>query len=237
MRPGDQLASCSIDEAKLALAEVAKLHARWWEHERLADFESWLPAPGGATFHVFEAGYLGGVDAFHQHWAHLVSDNVHELIDRAAKGYQAMIDAGPGREPHTFIHGDFRLDNMMFSANSAEPGLALLDFQLPFQANAMWDVIYFLAGNFAPEWRRENQDALLVHYHGCLVDGGVDSYSIEQCQEDYRAAALVLLGYLVTSAADIDLDTLTERGRELIETMFTRYGTAIDDLNVAEFMP
>lgn len=237
MRPGDQLASCTLDEAKLALAEVAKLHARWWQHDRLADFEAWLPKPGGATFHVFEAGYLGGVDAFHREWAHLVSSNVHDLVDRAALAYHDMIDAGPGREPHTFIHGDFRLDNMMFGQDPAEPSLALLDFQLPFQANAMWDVIYFLAGNFEPEWRRQYQDQLLEYYHGCLVDGGVNNYALEQCREDYRAATLVLLGYLVTSAADIDLETLTDRGREVIETMFNRYGTAIDDLGAADFMP
>ena len=141
-------------------------------------------------------------------------------------------------EPHTAAHGDFRLDNMMFGSDpAADPSFALLDFQLPFQANAMWDVVYFLAGNFAPEWRRRHQDELLAFYHGRLVTGGVENYSLEQCREDYRAAALVLLGYLVTSAADIDLETLTVRGRELIETMFNRYGTAIDDLGAADFMP
>ena len=237
MRPGDQLESCSLPEARMALAEVAKLHARWWQHERLADFEAWLPGPGSATLQVFEAGYIGGVDAFHQNWAHLVSTDVHQLVDRAAVAYHAMIDAGPGREPHTFIHGDFRLDNMMFGTDPDEPSLALLDFQLPFQANAMWDVIYFLAGNFEPEWRLEHQDELLAHYHSCLVERGVDGYDLEQCREDYRASALVLLGYLVTSAADIDLETLSDRGRELIETMFKRYGSAIDDLGAAEFMP
>ena len=101
----------------------------------------------------------------------------------------------------------------------------------------MWDVVYFLAGNFEPEWRRRHQDELLAHYHGCLIDRGVDGYDLEQCREDYRASALVLLGYLVTGAADIDLATLTDRGRELIEKMFTRYGAAIDDLGAAEFMP
>ncbi|MEZ5229166.1 MAG: hypothetical protein R2710_21605 [Acidimicrobiales bacterium] len=113
----------------------------------------------------------------------------------------------------------------------------MLDWQLPFQANPLWDVVYFLGGNFEPAWRRTHEDELLVRYHQVLVANGVEDYSLEHCREDYRAAGLVLLGYLVTGANDVDLDTLNDRGRELIETMFTRYSTTILDLGSADFLP
>jgi hypothetical protein len=42
---------------------------------------------------------------------------------------------------------------------------------------------------------------------------------------------------VVTGAVDVDLDSFNERGHELIETMFRRYGTTIDDLGSASFLP
>ena len=42
-RCGDQLASCSLDDAKLALRELAKLHAAWWDSPRLEQLD-WMPA-------------------------------------------------------------------------------------------------------------------------------------------------------------------------------------------------
>lgn len=237
MRPGNQLASCTLDEAKMALAEVAKIHAHWWEHDRLPEFESWLPGTDGPAFEVFKGGFLGGVEKFHSDFAHYVSDDVVALVDRIAADYDSMTANGPGRSPHTLVHGDFRLDNLMFDDSSTPPSIAILDFQLPFRANPLWDVVYFMAGSFTPEWRRTHQDELLGGYHAALVAGGVTNYSLEDCNTDYRAAGLVLTGYLVTGAADIDLSTIDDRGRRLIEMLFTGYGVAIDDLGSAEFMP
>ena len=50
------------------------------------------------------------------------------------------------------------------------------------------------------------------------------------------ACALVLLGYLVTNAADLDIDTINERGQQLIDKIFSGYGTMIDDLGSADFV-
>jgi hypothetical protein len=236
MRPGDQLASCTFEEAELALSTVAQLHAHWWARDDLDRFGSWLPQPDSPYFDILRNAFLGAVDAFHEHWSHLVSPEIHALVDRTAADYHGMIDAGIGREPHTFIHGDFRLDNMMFGDGRGAHAFALVDFQLPFLANPMWDVVYFLGGNFDPEWRREHQDHLVEGYHAALVDNGVTGYSLDHCREDYRAAGLVLLGYMVTSAGDVDIETLNDRGRELMEKMFRRYGTTIEDLGSAEFV-
>ena len=235
MRPGDQLASCTLEEAELALTTAAQLHAHWWGRDDLDRFEAWLPQPDSPYFDILRNAFLGAVDAFHEHFSYLVTPEVDALVDRVAADYQGMVDAGVGREPHTFIHGDFRLDNMMFGTGSGS--FALLDFQLPFLANPLWDVVYFLGGNFEPEWRREHEDHLVALYHRALVDNGVTGYSLEQCIDDYRACGLVLLGYLVTGAGDVDLDTLNDRGRELMEKMFRRYGTAIADLGSAGFLP
>ncbi|MBE0608659.1 MAG: hypothetical protein IH609_04720 [Dehalococcoidia bacterium] len=42
---------------------------------------------------------------------------------------------------------------------------------------------------------------------------------------------------IVTGAADVDPETLNDRGRELMDTMFSRYAEAVLDLESAEFVP
>jgi hypothetical protein len=231
-----QLASCSLAEAKLALSAAARLHARWWEDPALDAFASWLPDTTSPYFDILKGAYLAAVEPFHKNFGYLVSPEIETLVDIGAADYEAMNAAGIGRRPHTFVHGDFRLDNMMFGTGEDQAPLAVLDFQLPSRANPLCDVIYFLCGNFDPESRRAHQDELVAGYHDELVANGVTNYDLAQCREDYRACGLVLLVYLVTGAADVQLDTLNDRGRELLETMFTRYGTAITDLGSADFL-
>ncbi|MEM7094748.1 MAG: phosphotransferase [Actinomycetota bacterium] len=236
MRPGDQLASCTVDEAKLALTAAAQLHARWWEDPKLDAFADWLPAPGSPYFAMLEQAYLGALDGFHSDFADMVTPEIEALADRAAGSYERMVEVGGGRRPHTFVHGDFRLDNMLFGDEPDQEPFALIDFQIAFKANPLWDVAYFLGGSFDPERRREVEHELLTHYHARLVEYGVSDYTLEQCHEDYRAAALVLLGYLVTGAADIELDTLNDRGRAALELLWRRYSHTIMDLDSGSFL-
>ena len=180
--------------------------------------------------------YLGGLPKLRQNFSYLVSDSVISLAERMAVQWDDALNFGGMRAPHTFVHGDFRLDNMMFDDAEHGTELTLLDWQLPFRANPMWDVTYFLAGNFEPAWRRRHQVEMVGLYHDTLVAEGVTGYSREDCWRDYRAAGLVLLSYLVNLAGDIDLDTFNDRGRELAEMLFRRYAYAIDDLDSGSFL-
>ncbi|GAB4322023.1 MAG: hypothetical protein Kow0010_02580 [Dehalococcoidia bacterium] len=236
MEPGDQLASCSREVAELAVREVARLHARWWAHPDLARFAEWLPGPGDLYFQILEGAYKESLPRFPEVFGHLVDPKILEFAEIFGDRYQDAIAAGVDRTP-TFIHGDYRLDNMLFGDGDSKPRIAILDWQLPFRANALWDVVYFLAGNFDPEWRRANEDDLLRVYHEALLANGVRDYAFDRCRDDYRAAGLVLMGYLVTNAKDFDPATYNERGQRLFEAMFNRYSTAILDLESWTYLP
>lgn len=236
MEPGDQLASCSRDVAELAIREAARLHARWWAHPDLRRFSDWLPGPGDLYFQILEGAYKESLPRFPEVFGHLVDPRIVEYAQIFGERYQEAIAAGVDRT-HTFIHGDYRLDNMLFGDGETKPRIAILDWQLPFRANALWDVVYFLAGNFDPEWRRQHEPDLLRAYHEALLENGVRDYAFERCQDDYRASGLVLMGYLVTNAKDFDPATYNERGQRLIETMFNRYSTAILDLECWSYLP
>lgn len=235
MRPGNQLASCSIDEARLALEAAAGLHATWWNSPRLEEFAAWLPGAGDPYFLFLEMAFRQAIPAFNTIYGDLVGPEIRRLVDAFAASYQHLV-ASLANDAVTMVHGDFRLDNMLFGDRPGDPPIAIIDWQLPFRSIPQWDIAYFLAGNFDPEVRRANQEDLLRAYHEALLRHGVIGYSFEECWRDYRKAALVLIGYMVTGAADVDPETLNDRGRELMDRMFSRYGEAVLDLESAEFL-
>lgn len=235
MRPGNQLASCSIDEARLAMEAAAGLHARWWNNPRLQDFAAWLPGAGDPYFLFLEMAFRQAIPSFDAIYGHLIAPEVRELVDTFAENYQRLV-AGLATDVVTMVHGDYRLDNMLFGERPEDPPLAVIDWQLPFRSIPQWDIAYFLAGNFDPDVRRANQVDLIRAYHEALCRNGVTGYTFDDAWRDYRKAALVLIGYMVTGAADVDPETLNDRGRELMDRMFSRYAEAVLDLDSAEFM-
>jgi hypothetical protein len=227
-RCGNQLASCSWSDAVVAIGELARFHASWWEHPELESF--------AGDWQMARRVYVAALPELRRSFASLVGDQVLALAERSVDRWDDAVAAGAMRGPHTLIHGDFRLDNMMFRDHEGGTEFTLLDWQLMFRASPMWDVVHFLAGNFEPAWRRRHQSELVRIYHDALVGNGVTDYSFEQCWQGYRANGLVLLAYLVNLAGHIDLETLDGRGRALCELVFRRYATAVDDLGSASFL-
>ena len=82
MRPGDQLASCSADEAAMALSELARLHARWWEHPRLDEFASWLPGHGDPYFDIAKGAFTDAIDPFIELWGERIPPQIRESLER-----------------------------------------------------------------------------------------------------------------------------------------------------------
>jgi aminoglycoside/choline kinase family phosphotransferase len=234
-RCGDQLGSCSIEEAKLILGELARLQAQWWESPRLAEF-AWLPG--------IDDPLLTQVLSFiyQQSWPHFVKEfegqlpvEIFDIGERVGKNFITIVEGLKGR-PTTIVHTDFRLDNMLFDLPDGSP-FALIDWQLVQRGLGAVDVTYFLAGNFPIGVRREHQEDLLHAYHNALLSGGVTNYEFDQCWQDYRLAALFMMVFLVAGREQVDMDQYGDRAHTLMDTIMERYTTAILDLGAAEFLP
>ena len=234
-RVGDQIATCSIEEAKTALRAVAGLHAAWWESPRLKEF-AWMPG-------VDDQLLIGLISMMYQQsWPTFVErygDQLPaEILPIGEKFGQTFAEFAKDAEggPLTLTHSDYRLDNMFFDLADGSP-IAIIDWQLAQRGPALGDVTYFLAGNLTIEARREHETDLVRTYYEALVEGGVKDYSYESCVEDYRKAALLLFIFVVTNQDDFNLEDYNERAQQLISTMLDRYMAAILDLNAAEFLP
>ena len=228
LRPGNQLDSCTLEEALVILDRLAALHARWWEHPLLEEHGDWLPAPGSTYFEVVRGAFLAQVGTPGAMGV-LVPDWLSELLQVNADHYDELFDLGAGRRPHTLLHGDFRIDNMMFGDPAGDRPFVLLDWQLPMRLNPMFEVMYFLAGSLPVEMRREHEQLLVRRYHDGLVVNGVADYPFGHCWDDYRRASIGMTGYVVPLVAQVVPEHLNERGLELMTTILTRFIAAIED--------
>ena len=227
---GDQLAGCSVDQAALAMEELAKLHAPRWGDPRLAAL-SWLnrntPDSTELSGQLLASLFPGFLDRYS---GRLDRDQVH-IAEQLMTSLETWLRH---REPPFVVqHGDYRLDNMLFGTEGGGYPLAVVDWQTVVWGPPLSDASYFLGAGLLPEDRRRHERALLRVYYDALVASGVDAFSWDRCWRDYRRYAFS--GFLMAVGASM-LVVQTERGDEMFLTMARRHGTQILDLDAEEFL-
>jgi ecdysteroid kinase len=228
--PGDQLAGCSVDQAALAMEELAKLHAPRWGDARLAEL-SWLnrstPESMATTAQMLASLFPGFLDRYA---GRLGPEHVH-VAERLMGSLGAWLRQ---REPPFVVqHGDYRLDNMLFGTGAGGYPLAVVDWQTVVLGPPLADASYFLGAGLLPDARRQHEHALLRLYYDMLRARGVEGFSWDRCWRDYRRFAFS--GFLMAVGASM-LVVQTERGDEMFLTMASRHGTQIVDLDADEFL-
>jgi aminoglycoside phosphotransferase (APT) family kinase protein len=106
------------------------------------------------------------------------------------------------------IHGDFRLDNMLFDIHGGAEPIAVLDWQTVAVGNAMTDIGYFMGTGIGDALRRPHEAELLDLYCAEMTRRGVP-LSRDAIWDDYVVCALHGVSTAVFSAAYVER---TERG-------------------------
>ncbi len=227
---GDQIAGCSVDQAALAMEELAKLHAPRWGDPRLADL-SWLnrttPESTEMTAQVLTSLFPG----FLERYGSRLEPEYVRVAERFRPGLGPWLRLR--EQPFVVQHGDYRLDNMLFGTADGGYPLAVVDWQTVIWGPPLADASYFLGAGLLPETRRQHERALLRLYYDALRARGVDGFSWERCWNDYRRYAFS--GFLMAVGASM-MVVQTERGDEMFLTMARRHGTQILDLDAEEFL-
>ena len=211
--PGDQLAGCTKDQAVVAVAELVKLHAPRWGDPSLAGLE-WLHRDPEAQ-RSFMLSLLPALwDGFQARYGDRLGADVRSagagLFDRLG----TYLGSDPG--PQTIVHGDYRLDNLLFHG----PTVAVVDWQTCTHGSALGDVAYFIGAGLDPPLRRAGERELVESYHDGLMASGVRHYGLEDCWWDYRRGTWV--GLLMAVAASMLVEQ-TARGDEMFLTMAERH--------------
>lgn len=205
-RVGDQVAGCTLAEARQILSTLAGLHASTWRQKRFDDIILHNnPMQRDGMIGGFQLGWPVVLEQF----GDLVPEAARKAGDRYADNVPALLDEMCQR-PVCLNHADVRLDNVFFDGK----GITLVDWQSICRSAPEQDVAYFITQS-VPKAVRDQQD-LVAYYHGELTRQGVD-YNLEDCRRRYEVAALYLLSYAVVIAGTLNMGN--ERGVRLARTL------------------
>ncbi|MFD3810262.1 phosphotransferase [Rhodococcus sp. NPDC058639] len=221
---GDQVAGCTPAQAHDAVRNLAGLHGPRWCDPTLLGL-SWVGRTTQDEARVLAELYGPALETFAHDLGEHVSSGDRATLRDCVEVTERWICARPER--FALVHGDYRLDNLLFPA-VPDTGVTAVDWQTLTIGLPARDLAYFVSTSLTPELRREHECDLVATYHRALLGHGVEKYSLTDCWDDYRFA--MLQGPLV-AVFGCAYGTRTDRGDRMFATMVARACTAIRDLD------
>ena len=118
---GDEIRGATIADAKLALTKLGRLHAPLIGSEALADAE-WLNREPPVNQGLIPALYAGFADRYSE----AITADQRIVCERLVEGFDAYVAAESARVKG-LVHGDYRLDNMLFGRPGSLRDLTVVD--------------------------------------------------------------------------------------------------------------
>ena len=223
---GDQITGCTMEQAAVAIDEAAKLHGPRWGDPTLLE-HPWLAeraAETGGTAMMLPAFWDGFVERYRA--------TLDPATIEAGPRLMALVGSLASYQPAalTVVHGDYRLDNMLFDPDPGGRPLTVVDWQTVRLGLGPSDVAYFMGNAFEPEVRRTCERALVERYHRALIGYGIDDYSFDRCWDDYRRSSYASLMMAVFASMMVGR---TDRGDAMFMAMANRSAAMAADLDAA----
>ncbi|WP_211357142.1 phosphotransferase family protein [Nocardioides rubriscoriae] len=226
---GDQLAGCTPGQAHDAARNLAGLHGPRWCDASLLDLEG-LSLSQQEDADLLAEIYAPSVELYLSDAGRGLSAEDQETLRASAVRAGPWLLARATR--FALVHGDYRLDNLMFRTDGG-PGCVAVDWQTTSLAPPLRDLGFLLGTGLDPSLRRAHEAAVVATYHQGLLGHGVTGYDLDECWLDYRTSMLqgpliAVLGCVYTGR--------TERGDRMFATMVERSCAAIRDLGTLELV-
>jgi hypothetical protein len=165
---------------------LARLHAYWWNDERLG--VSLGRSPDQKT--VFN-----GDEDFFPAFADVLGE---ALWDERRTIFQQVLDAAPRLHERlrqgklTMIHGDAHAWNFLYPRDPVAPAI-LIDWEAWDADVGVFDLAYLITLFWFPAHRARMEKPLVRRYHERLLEYGVAGYDWDSCWYDYRHSVIRLL--------------------------------------------
>jgi hypothetical protein len=225
LRVADQIVGCTAADAEKVIDAIAQHHAYWWESRRFAA----LPWLKPFSTPAFSAALAGNIEAAWPRFLERVGADLSPALRLFGERLPALVPwfwQELTRPPHTFLHGDLRLEQLFFAVDADDPPVTALDWQITSKGRGAYDVAYFLSQSLAPETRRSCESRLIERYAERLAEHGID-YPQDELWRDYRLTTTWCFAYPVVAAGRID--PANDRQLQLLHTMVNRAAMAIED--------
>jgi Ecdysteroid kinase-like family len=210
---GDEIAGATIEQASLAVTELGRLHGPLLSDATLAE-APWLNRESPLSQAMIAPLYAGFIDRFGDQIAaehRVVCERLVGSFDEyvAAESQAARIQG--------LVHGDYRLDNMLFGTDGADRPLTVVDWQTVSWGPAFTDLAYFLGCALPVEVRRAHYDTLLRAYHDALGPGA--PVTLADVVDGVRRQSFFGVMMAIVSSMLVER---TERGDRMFMTMLQR---------------
>jgi Phosphotransferase enzyme family len=225
---GDEICGATIEQALLALAELGRLHTPLLGDPAMAEAD-WLNRESPMNQALMGQLYAG----FFERYRDQIAPEHRAVCERLVAGFDAYVAAefAPDRI-QGLVHGDYRLDNMLFGQAGAERPMTVVDWQTVTWGPAMTDVAYFIGGALRDDARRDHYDALLRAYHDAL---GPDApISLDDIRDGVRRQSFFGVMMAIVSSMLVER---TERGDAMFMVMLQRHAQHVLDTDALTVLP
>ncbi len=224
-RQGDQVTGASPAEVSDAAVNLAGLHAPLWDHPDLADL-GWLTSSlADQTVEIVQLV----TPLFCERYADRLADDARRVCETFADRVDRWLDRVPG--PPTLVHGDYRLDNLLFAGGGGEP-VAAVDWQTLSVTSAGRDLAYLVGTSLEPEPRRRHEAAIVSSYRAAMARLGVE-LDADDVGRHYRHGTFQ--GPFITMLGAIAVRR-TPRGDDMFMAMLHRTCAQILELDALELL-
>ncbi len=228
---GDEIAGATIEQARFGVVELGRLHGPLLGDRSLAEVP-WLNRAAPLSRAMITPLYAGFIDRFGDQIApeHRV---VCERLVAAFDGYLAQeADVSEPGRIQGLVHGDYRLDNMLFGIGGADRALTVVDWQTVSWGPALTDLAYFLGGALRTGDRPAQYDVLLRAYYEAL---GPDApITLADVGEGVRRQSFFGVMMAIVSSMLVER---TERGDRMFMTMLQRHCQHVLDTDALATLP
>ncbi len=209
---GDQLTGCSPEQARLAVDTIADLHGPTWDRQELVELD-WVDEATASgrndRVELFRHLFPGFADRYRE----TLEPEELDLGQWLFEAIPELLAAPDG--PRCLVHGDFRLDNILFGTGDPAPAITTVDWQTVSFGFPLADIAYFLSAGLTADDRRSNEPELLDIYRKAMERHGV-TLSPSDVDRGYRLGSAS--GYLMAVIASQIVEQ-TERGDAMFVSM------------------
>ncbi|WP_324827480.1 aminoglycoside phosphotransferase family protein [Qipengyuania zhejiangensis] len=198
-RQGDQISGCGIGDARAAIGQAAAVHAPSWGRADLLEAE-WIQPPPDLGPKIAEL-YPQAQAIFRDRYADTLDPAMMRVCEELAEAAPLWFHRDD--PPQCLVHGDFRLDNMLFDVRGGAEPIAVLDWQTVTIGKAMTDVGYLMGCGIGVALWREHEGELLDLWLSEMAERGVNLTRAD-IMDDYRLGILHGVSTAVFSAAFVE---------------------------------
>ncbi|UXA19641.1 ecdysteroid 22-kinase family protein [Mycobacterium sp. SMC-4] len=222
----DHLAGLPLDRARLAIEQLAGLHAWSVRPANVAALQSFPSLDAPAVRDLLLPAFEPGWQIYRERTSLSVPRAVARFADRFGEyAGQALSSLA---EHTMLLHGDIRADNLFFDGDR----LKVVDFQFAATGSGIADIAYLVSQGLRTEVRRGHDEALVHEYLQQLAARGVTGYTFDDAWRRYRYGVAYFMVLPVITL--LGWDGLPPRSRALCLELTDRAIAAISDTDALE---